>query len=436
MYSSVLTGRQSPLEKALNIIIALYITLLPFNIGPTAWTVFSLTIILLSFSLWHRQKSGNFISELLKSPIFLSVLFLNFSALASIAFSPDPVYSIRVFLSEFLLNSALFLSLVLYCETGEKCRVKWKKGLTTANIIFLTAYLGLMIQWVLFPSHPLLIKQEVVPYLKNTGDLIFNFGNSCRLFHGIHHTSLFLALMIAYWSAISEKKGMWQNLSFLILDFTTLITTTRRAATLASITGLIFSISRGKKIGRLLLLSGIFLSVIFSVIWISNSYKYFVREDWQLILKGNMEKARKLGGSIPLRISTYRRFALEISQHPFTPMGIGKKLIKEHHRDLVKGAGLQHAHNTFLNFAFYMGVQGALALITFIAVQASLFWKSFRKSDSRDDRQLMLVAMTFLIIFWGTNMFTDGFRHGSAILYWLFTAIPTGRALAMAKKTA
>ncbi len=432
----ILKNSQSPLEKTLNIILAVYITLLPFNIGPTAWTIFSFTIIFLSFYLWLRQESENSVKDLFKSPIFFTVSFLNLFALGSIPFSPDPAYSFRVFLSEFLLNSALFLSLVLFCETGEECRVKWEKGLITANVIFLTAYSGLMVQWVLFPSHPLLIKQEVVPTLKNTGDLIFNFGNSCRLFHGIHHTSLFLALMIAYWSAIPEKKGIWQNLSFLILDFTILITTTRRAATLASVAGLIFSISRGKKIVRLLLLTGIFFSVIFSVICISNSYKYFMREDWQLILKGNMEKARKLGGSIPLRISTYRQFALEISEHPFTPMGIGKKLIKEHHRELVKEAGLQHAHNTFLNFAFYMGIQGALALIAFIAVQGSLFWKTFRESDSRDDRQLMLVAMTFLIIFWGTNMFTDGFRHGSATLYWLFTAIPTGRALAMAKKSA
>jgi len=429
MHSSILTGREKPLEKTLGIIIALYITLLPFNIGPTAWTVFSLTIIFLSFSLWSRQKSENSIKDLLKSPIFFTVFFVNFFALISIAFSPDPAYSVRVFLSEFLLNSALFISLLLFCETEKKCRVKWKEGLKTANMIFLLFYLGLMTQWILFPSHPLLIKQEAIPILHDTGDLIFNFGNSCRLFHGIHHTSLFLALMIAFWSALSDNKSMWKNLCFLIFDFIALVTTTRRAATLASVTVLICSINRGKKAGRLLLLTVIFLSIIFSVIVVSSSYKYFMRENWQLILKGNIEKARKLGGSIPLRISTYREFALEISQHPFTPMGIGKKLIKEYHRDLVKNAGLQHGHNTFLNFAFYMGTQGALALIAFIAVQASLFWKTFRDSDSRDDKQLMLVAMTFLIIFWGTNIFTDGFRHGSATLYWLFTAIPTGRAL-------
>ncbi|RUM88845.1 MAG: hypothetical protein DSZ23_04005, partial [Thermodesulfatator sp.] len=162
MYSYVLTGRGTPLEKTLNIIIALYIAILPFNVGPAAWTVLSLTIIFLAFSLWRRQDSDkNSLEDLLKSPVFIAVFLLDFLALVSIPFSPDPVYSTRVFLGEFLLNSVLFFSLVLFCETKQGGEIKWEEALKTANIIFLLAYLGLMIQWVFFPSNPLLIKEEL-----------------------------------------------------------------------------------------------------------------------------------------------------------------------------------------------------------------------------------------------------------------------------------
>ncbi len=423
---------------ALNILVFLLIALLPFRIGPTAKILACIAITLIAAFQW-KAATGKDASRMLKlyarSPVFLAVLCIDCLALASIFFSPDKEYSIRVFLDEFLLNTCLFASVALYSSTGSRCPLNWKKGLETANIIFLAGYLGLMLQWLLFPDHPLFMRADANICMGSIPGIVFSFGNHSRVFHGIHHVSLFLGLMIAFWSNMPERNS-WKNILFIFVNFATLISTTRRAASLASLAGMLFALKKQKKDSMLLLITvTALIAGIFMAVFLAGASKYFVRENWQLMFRGNIEQARKLGGSIPLRMSTYREFSREITRHPFTPQGIGKKLIKEYHRDLVKRAGLQHGHNTLLNFAFYMGIQGAIALAMLVFVQARLFWKALQDAGSIHDRQLMLTALTFLIIFWGTNMFTDGFRHGSATLYWLFTAISTGRALMISQQS-
>jgi len=104
-------------------------------------------------------------------------------------------------------------------------------------------------------------------------------------------------------------------------------------------------------------------------------------------------------------------------------------LIKEYWQQLVQRAGLQHGHNTFLNQAFYMGIQGTLALVAVIVFQWKLFCTALKLQRGQAEEKLFIVALVFLLIYWTTNMFTDAFRHDSASLYWFFTAIATGRAL-------
>jgi len=241
---------------------------------------------------------------------------------------------------------------------------------------------------------------------------------------------LFLELLIAFWCIRASAGDIdWKAAFMLLLSLVTLITTTRRAATTATVCGIgaaMFYYRGGRKVFAATLA---IILCIFSLLSATRNTRYFIRENWHLILEGNIQAAQKERGSIPLRVSTYKAFITEILRHPFCPRGLGKKLIKEYRPDLVKQAGLQHGHNTFINFSYYMGVQGAIALLIVIFVQFRLYMRCWKQNRDPEDKMLMALAMTFLLMFWGTNMFTDGFRHGSATLYWLFTAIPTGVAL-------
>ncbi len=412
---------------------------MPFGIGPTARYVLSFLVALFSALLLKRHCAcageTTKLKSLLLHPLFIALLLWNLFAIVSIPFSPEPGYSTRVYLSEFFINSSLFVIVSLCLATTGDCPLRWEKVLIFANSIFLICYLGMMLTWLLFPKNLFFADQELIKrFVSDRMDMFFEFGRTCSLFHGIHHTSLFLGLMIAFWSVFPVKKVIL-NLLFLTANLFTLFTTTRRGAIIACLLGLLLSYKlSARKTPTVPIAISLFIVVaILGTALCSGIGKHFVREDWRLISKGKIDEARQLGGSIPLRITTYREFVKEIAKHPFLPRGLGKKFIKEHWQQLVQKAGLQHGHNTFLNQAFYLGIQGALALMAVIIVQWRLFWAALKRQKGAREEKLFVVALVFLIIYWTINMFTDAFRHDSASLYWFFTAVATGRALWITK---
>ncbi len=416
----------------LNVLFTIYLALIPFAIGPTTRYLFSLATIALS---WHillkeRQVSPSLsLAEFIRSPLGIFLAILNLFALFSVFFSPNPAYSLKVFFEDFFLNTVLFGSVAILVSNCPNS-IRWERSVITANALFLCAYLGLMLQWVVFPSSPLFPWADQIQGPLTRWEAVFAFGNGCRVFHGIKHTSLFLTLVIAFWTVKTVFGRLsLKEICIFLLDLFTLLTTTRRGAILAVVSGFAASQIFFRKTSKPLVSALLFIAALGTMVVVSGNMKHFVREDWQLILKGEIEKARQLGGSIPLRVSTYRTFAREVIKDPLRPRGLGKKLIKEYRPKLVKEAGLLHGHNTLLNFAYYMGVQGALALSAIICIQAWLFIRCLKKGRRAPERTLMATALIFMLMFWGTNMVTDGFLHGSATMYWLFTAVPTGVAM-------
>ncbi len=425
----VQTDTTNTCSSAIQFLFTSYLALLPFQIGPTARYLLSGMLIIAAMK--HILEQGRHVSttQFLRSPVVIFLIALNILAIISISSSPEPRYSMAVFFEDLFLNSILFSSMAIFVANSPQS-IEWEKSIRIANILFLLAYLGLMIQWIMFPNHPLCIRPEAIARIHSRWDAIFAFGNGCSLFHGIKHTSMFLTLMLAYW-AVWATRGMLSitGMAIFLLDLFTLLTTTRRAACLAVFSGICLAPLLFKSSARYLKVAIAFLAVLVLVFVVSGNSEHFIRENWQLLMKGEVQKAKDLGGSIPLRISTYKVFTKQILKEPFKPHGLGRKLIKEYQAELVKKAGLLHGHNTFLNFAFYMGVQGSLALLGLILSQAWLFWTAWKKTPHGNEAPLMAVGLIFIFMFWGTNMFTDGFRHGSATMYWLFTAIPTGIAL-------
>ncbi len=419
------------IEKLFNIFAIFFITLMPFGIGPTARYLLSLSAIVFSFLILRQHGMGVVsLKTCFSTYVFKALLLWNIFAIISIFFSPEPLYSLRVYFSEFFLNSLLFTALYVLGASTKELPLKWKSVLLWSNSIFLVFYLGSMAIWYLMPGSFFMGDKELIErFISTRTDIIFEFGRTCELFHGIHHTSLYLALMIAFWSVLPFK-NILLNLFFLSINFLTLLTTTRRGALLACLLGLIFSqkIVQKQRVGTNIIVGLLLLASITVGVIVSDRGKHFVREDWRLISQGQIDKAKNLGGSIPLRISTYKEFLKEIAYQPFMPRGIGKKLIKEYWKPLIERAGLQHGHNTFINQAFYLGLQGAAALLAIITLQCVMLWKAI-KLASFDEKQFLRVALVFIFIYWVTNLFTDAFRHDSASLYWFFTAIATGRAL-------
>jgi O-antigen ligase len=106
---------------------------------------------------------------------------------------------------------------------------------------------------------------------------------------------------------------------------------------------------------------------------------------------------------------------------------LGRRNIKQALPDVRKQAGLGHGHNTLLNYALQIGIQGAIFLLAVILSQARILWLALKKTERNKPYHIFLTAsMLFMVMFWISNTFEDAFRHESACYYWLITALITG----------
>jgi hypothetical protein len=350
--------------------------------------------------------------------------------------SPAPLYSFRVFYDECLINFGMFISLFLFsAKYGEK--INWLKIVTAANVIFLIFYFGLMLQWLVSQNEFWFLDRDVDTDIESAGigDRIFIFIYANTLFNGIKYVSLYLTLLLAVVLVyLVRHKHVIRSLILSLFNMFALLSTTRRAALLSVLAGMAVSPIFFNSAKKYFAVFGLLFCLTVSALFIFNKTPHFIREDWKLMLQGEVLKAKDMGGSIPLRVYTYINFTKEVLKHPFTGTGLGRRNVKQLMPDTIKEAGLVHGHNVFLELAIETGIQGALALMVTIIIQAKMLWNCWENSDHSEIKGLMATGLIFMVMFWGTNMFNIGFENGPSKLYWLFMAVPNGIAYACVQK--
>ncbi len=428
-------------EGFLKYIFFILLVIIPFHIGGTAPRyVLSVLIIITCFSAITSSGKNKFseacalLCEFFRHPLSWALGFLFVSAFISIFMSPDPKYSLRVFCSEYLLNFCMFISLLLFSEKYGR-KIDWLEIVTVANVVFLVFYLGLMSQWLVSQDEFWFLDTDRNVESASIVKKIFIFGKSTSIINGIKHTSIYLTLLVAVaFTYLVKHQHRIRNLILLLVNLCTLISTRRRGAILSVIVGMAALPLFYNSAKRYFAIFSLLFCLTVSALFISDNTRYFIREDWNLMFQGEIRKAKDMGGSVPLRIYAYLNFTKEVLKHPFTGTGLGKKNIKQVMPNIIKETEVVHAHNAFLELAIETGIQGALALLITIIIQARMLWTCWKNDDHSEIKGLMATSLLFMIMFWGTNMFTDGFRHGSSTLYWLFMAVPTGIAYAAVQK--
>lgn len=428
-------------ERLLKYIFFILLVIIPFHIGGTAPRyVLSVLIIITCFSAITSSGKNKFseacavLRKFSRHPLSWALGFFSVTAFISIFMSPDPRYSLRIFCSEYVLNFSMFVSLLLFSEKYGR-KINWLEIVTAANVVFLIFYLGLMSQWLVSQGEFWFLDTDINVEPASIGDRIFIFSYANTFFNGIKHTSIYLTLLVAVaFIYLVNHQHRIRTLILLLLNLFALLSTVRRGAILSVFAGMGASSLFYSSTKRYFAIFSLLFCLTVSALFISDKTQHFIREDWKLMFQGEVRKAKDMGGSIPLRIYTYMTFTKEVLKHPFTGTGLGRRNIKRLMPDIIKEAGLVHGHNAFLELAIETGIQGALALLITIIIQARMLWSCWKNDDHPEIKGLMATSMLFMIMFWGTNMFTDGFRHGSSTLYWLFMAVPTGIAYADIQK--
>ncbi|PXF58076.1 MAG: hypothetical protein C4B58_07865 [Deltaproteobacteria bacterium] len=424
-------------ERLLKYLFFILLVIITFHVGGTAPRyILSILIIITCFSAITSSGKNKFskayalLREFSRHPLSWALGFFSVTAFISILMSPDPRYSLRTFCSEYVLNFSMFISLLLFSEKYGK-KINWLKIVTAANVVFLILYLGLMSQWLVSQGEFWFLDTDIDVESASIGDRIFIFSYANTLFNGIKHISIYLTLLVAVvFIYLVRHQHKIRSLILLLVNLFALISTSRRGAIISVFAGTAASSLFYSSAKRYFAIFFLLFCLTVSALFISDKTQHFIREDWKLMFQGEVRKAKDMGGSIPLRIYTYITFTKEVFKHPFTGTGLGRRNIKRLMPDIIKEAGLVHGHNAFLELAIETGIQGALALLITIIIQARMLWSCWKNDDHPEIKGIMATSLLFMIMFWGTNMFTDGFRHGSSTLYWLFMAVPTGIAYA------
>lgn len=433
-------------QKAVIPLFFLILLIIPFSIGDGARIglilMLDIACLLSIFKTEERKKSMEKIKLYINHPISWSLLALLIAVLFSVPFSPDVRRSLEAFTGEFLVNIITFSVLVLYSARFCK-KTDFIKGILGINIIFLIIYMGVMLQWALAEDHLWFVDPDIIPKgslwwldpaisIKEASpiDKILSYGDGNLLVNSIKHTALYLLLFIAViFVLIGEKREYRLLLPLLTVNLATLVSTTKRGSMIASVAGMGCAAIFYSNTRKLIFIGILLIAMSTVFIFASGKDKYLIREDWNLLLHGKVAEAKKKGGSIPMRIYAYTEYVKTVFKHPFKGIGPERRNIKKAYPDVIKRCGLIHAHNVFINTAIYSGIQGMLALAAVIVFQAKMVWRLWKKATQYAERTLAAVTILFMIMFWVANIFTDGFNQGSALLYWMVTAIAVGRSL-------
>ena len=418
-----------PQEKLVLFFIGILLSVLALDIGSGFRQI--LSGILIIICNYRFVKNKNYFDNYLhlpkeSRPLWISLTFLvTFSAI-SVSYSFAPSDSIRTFLFGFLLNILLFTSLSVFII---KYLAIWQTILVIkrVNLLFLIVYFFLILQWILMPQRPAFCELLTLDGIASQ-DIFFLFSYTNSLFAGILHTSIYVLFFIClFFVTLITTKYTKIDIVMFAANMAVLISTTKRGGMLAVFSGFILAPLLTKCTYRYYAVMCVCICIALSCLFFTGAGKYFVRENWGLIISGNIKQAWDEGGSIPLRIYTYIAYGKQVLKQPFKGVGFGRRNIKQALPDVRKQAGLGHGHNTLLNYALQIGIQGAIFLLAVILSQAGILWLALKKTERNKPYHIFLTAsMLFMVMFWISNTFEDAFRHESACYYWLITALITG----------
>lgn len=124
--------------------------------------------------------------------------------------------------------------------------------------------------------------------------------------------------------------------------------------------------------------------------------------------------------TVEIRLHVWRGFLREFSKNPFLPAGYGKVNFKRRFPD-KEFMGLEQAHNTFINIATQLGLQGLLALLLIIYVILRTARRTSLNAASAFARNYSLALIVMTVGFFTANQFAEFYIDDTAQMFWLFT---------------
>jgi O-antigen ligase len=335
-----------------------------------------------------------------RTPVDLPILLFTLVAGLSVVTAVDPRYSLQEFIGEWIIGICLFYLVVNNVQSEQ---VKYILGaLLLGNIIMVT--------------------YGIFDFFRDGGQVLNYATRAGSLHSGVGTFSTYLVTVIPYiLVALFYEEKMSNRLAILALFSLNCL-------------ALVLTYSRGSwiTVGILLFVMGcIFLpkrifipSFAVLVVGISFLFSQEISSYYQRFIPS----PNHMPDSYQSRWALTKFSAEKILENPLQMNGFGhgtfvKKFRHEEFWLGYKGAGMWHAHNTFLNLAIQTGLQG-LFLFCFLLYRMLKYCREREKSGgSPVIRYFSLATFMMIVAFFFRNLSDDFFIDDSALLFWFLSGI-------------
>lgn len=138
-----------------------------------------------------------------------------------------------------------------------------------------------------------------------------------------------------------------------------------------------------------------------------------------MILTNDADMTEGIGKA---RLVMWKASLAEILENPFKGSGYGKTTFRWRFKDRTFAASEQ-SHNTFVNTAMQLGIQGLIALLFIIYVILRFQWRCYKGAKTNFQLLYFLLIMIMTIGFFIGNMFAEFYIDDTVQMFWLLIGL-------------
>lgn len=133
------------------------------------------------------------------------------------------------------------------------------------------------------------------------------------------------------------------------------------------------------------------------------------------------EKIKDYGNTANARVAVWRVALKQVAEHPFHGAGLGRYSFAAKYSQFRR-TDIWHTHNTFLNTAVQLGLQGLAALLFILWRIGRTYWIGIKEGEG-GTRLLFIAFFVFAFGFFTRNMFDDLFVDDNSEMFWFLTGL-------------
>ncbi|MEW5913884.1 MAG: O-antigen ligase family protein [Thermodesulfobacteriota bacterium] len=334
------------------------------------------------------------------------LVFYVATAVLSLLTAVDFAYSLKELRAEVLKGVIIFYTAVHFVEDEQPLGQAWGAmllGLTVMTVAGLILFV-------------------------HQGGSLFNYAVRAGSLHSGYGTlGTYLAMVWPYLllarRAWPQPRWRWPWLGLTAATALLAYATYNRAAWLAMVveTGLCLLILSRRRLRVALIMAAACLAAL-AVLFLAPGSRH--GEEWSHLLKDPL----KTGGTAGDLLSAWRYSLHRLQEKPFQGIGLGRHSFSKAFPDFRRTHQplLWHAHNTFVDQALQLGVQGLAALLLIMAVLLASLWPRSPPEAGAVGQAFMAATAAMVVGFCLRNLFDDFFVDDTGMLFWLLSGLALG----------